>query len=123
MGVPDGLSVDEEGCVWVAFWGGSAVLRFGPDGSAVGGVELPASQVTSCAFGDTDLQTLFITTAGGYLTDAQRAEESHSGAVFAVETGVRGVPFLKLRSDGTPCRRRPQPISVSAARRPPLLPT
>jgi len=90
-GLPDGLSVDEEGCVWVAFWGGSEVRRFGPDGNVVGGVALPASQVTSCAFGGTDRQTLFITTAGGYLTDEQRAAEPHAGALFAVETRVRGV--------------------------------
>jgi sugar lactone lactonase YvrE len=90
-GFPDGLSVDEEGCIWVAFWGGSVVRRFGPGGSVVGGVDLPVSQVTSCAFGGTDLQTLFITTAGGYLTDEQRAAEPHAGALFAVETAVRGV--------------------------------
>jgi sugar lactone lactonase YvrE len=90
-GFPDGLAVDEEGCVWVAFWGGSAVRRFGPDGSIVGGVTLPASQVTSCAFGGTDLQTLFITTAGGYLSDEQRDSEPLAGALFALETHVRGV--------------------------------
>jgi sugar lactone lactonase YvrE len=90
-GFPDGLSVDEEGCVWVAFWGGGAVRRFAPDGSVVGGVALPATQVTSCAFGGTERQTLFITTAGGYLTDEQRAAEAHAGALFAVDTGVRGV--------------------------------
>ncbi len=90
-GLPDGLAVDTDGCVWVAFWGGSAVRRFRPDGAVVGGVDLPASQVTSCAFGGTDRQTLFITTAGGYLSDEQRAVEPHAGALFAVETGVSGV--------------------------------
>jgi sugar lactone lactonase YvrE len=90
-GLPDGLAVDEEGCVWVAFWGGFAVRRFGPDGSVVGGVAVPASQVTSCAFGGHDRQTLFITSAGGYLTDAERSAQPHAGAVFAVDAGVRGV--------------------------------
>jgi sugar lactone lactonase YvrE len=74
---PDGLASDEEGCLWSARWGGSCVLRLSPEGIVVDRIELPVPNVTSVAFGGSDLQSLFITTFGGPL--------------YVVETGVRGV--------------------------------
>ena len=66
--VPDGLTVDEEGGIWVALWGGGAVNRYAPDGSLLASVELPVERPTSCAFGGPDRATLFITTARGSST-------------------------------------------------------
>ncbi len=62
-GIPDGLCVDAEGGLWVALWGGSRVVGLTPDGDLHTHVDVPSSQVTSCAFGGPDLKTLFITSA------------------------------------------------------------
>ncbi|MEV6154107.1 SMP-30/gluconolactonase/LRE family protein [Nonomuraea sp. NPDC052129] len=60
---PDGLTVDASGHVWVALWGGGKVVRLRPDGQPDLTVEVPATNVTSCAFGGPDLDILYVTTA------------------------------------------------------------
>ena len=91
LGVPDGLAVDSDGCVWVAVWGSSRVLRFTPRGRLDTEVLLPASIPTSCAFGGPDLGTLYITTAWATLTDEERSREPYAGGVFAADVGVAGL--------------------------------
>ena len=92
FGLPDGMTVDEEGFLWVAFWSGSAVRRIHPDGRVVAVVELPVSQVTSCAFGGDDLSDLYVTSARDSLSDAQLREQPQAGGVFRLRPGVRGLP-------------------------------
>jgi sugar lactone lactonase YvrE len=89
-GTPDGLTVDADGGVWVALWGGSAVHRYSPDGELDQVVSLPVAQVSSCAFGGEDLDTLFITTSREGLSDPEPA----AGALFAVQPGTKGLPTL-----------------------------
>ena len=89
-GLPDGMTVDEEGSLWVAFWGGSAVRRFDPVGALVTTVECPVSQVTSCAFGGEDRSDLFVTSARDGLSEAQLADQPLAGALFRLRPGVRG---------------------------------
>lgn len=89
-GLPDGMTVDEEGFLWVAFWSGSALRRFDPTGAVTSLVEFPVSQVTSCAFGGDDLSDLYVTTARDSLSEAQLAEQPLAGALFRLRTGVRG---------------------------------
>jgi sugar lactone lactonase YvrE len=92
---PDGLTLDAEGCVWLALWGSSELRRYTPDGRLDTVVRLPAWQVTSAAFGGPDLATLFITTAREGLTPAELAEQPHAGDIFACTPGVTGrPPFL-----------------------------
>jgi sugar lactone lactonase YvrE len=86
LGKPDGLTVDAEGGIWVALWGGAAVQRFWPDGEPAGRVELPVTNVTACCFGDADLGTLYVTTAA-----RGAAHEPLAGALFALRPGVRGL--------------------------------
>jgi sugar lactone lactonase YvrE len=62
-GAPDGLTVDQDGGIWVALWGGGAVQRYGPDRALLTTVSLPVDQPTSCAFGGPDQATLFVTSA------------------------------------------------------------
>ena len=89
-GMPDGLTVDSEGHIWVAYFGTGEVRRFSPAGVLVGSVKLPVSQVTSCCFGGEDLGTLFITTAAYKLTPDQLDAEPLAGSVFACRPGVQG---------------------------------
>jgi sugar lactone lactonase YvrE len=91
-GLPDGMTVDEEGSLWVAFWGGSAVRRFAPDGRVTSTVEMPVSQVTSCAFGGKDLSDLYVTSARIGLTGAELREQPSAGGLFRLRPGVRGLP-------------------------------
>jgi sugar lactone lactonase YvrE len=79
-GLPDGLVVDAEGCIWVALWDGWAVRRYTPDGTHVATVDVPAARVTKPAFGGDDLEDLYITTAAPH------------GGIFRARPGVRGLP-------------------------------
>jgi sugar lactone lactonase YvrE len=95
-GLPDGLTVDEDGHLWVAFWGGGALRRVAPDGRVVEEIAMPASLVTSCAFGGEDGGDLFVTSARVGLTDAELRDRPLAGAVFRLRPGVRGpagIPF------------------------------
>jgi sugar lactone lactonase YvrE len=96
-GVPDGATVDAEGFLWSARFDGSRVLRYAPDGSIAGEIELPVSRVTSCALGGPDLKTLYITSAFFRLSEEQRAKQPLAGALFAVEVEVPGVVEPRYR--------------------------
>ncbi len=89
-GLPDGLAVDTDGCVWLALWGGGEVHRYSPDGDLLARVPVPVDQPSSCAFGDDG--TLYITSAAAGLTPAQRLRQPLAGSVFALATDARGVP-------------------------------
>jgi sugar lactone lactonase YvrE len=89
-GVPDGLTLDAEGCVWIAIWGSGELRRYTPGGELDTVVRLPVSQVTSAAFGGADLGTLFITTARENFTPADLREQPHAGDIFACPPGVTG---------------------------------
>jgi len=92
-GLPDGMTMDEEGMLWVAHWGGGFVGRYDPqNGVLLAKVEVPASQTTSCCFGGSDRQTLFITTAA-----VGKEDEPHAGKVFAVHLPMRGAECWKFR--------------------------
>ncbi len=90
-GVPDGLAVDAEDHVWVAVWDGGQVRRYTPDGQLVARVHLPVSRPTSCCFGGSELDTLFVSTARTGLTGDQLRSEPDAGRLFAAQVGVRGV--------------------------------
>lgn len=86
-GSPDGMTIDENDHLWIAFCRGSAVICFDPaTGKQLDRVDLPVTGVTSCTFGGADLKTLFITTG-----QFSNLEEEHAGRLFVTEPGVRGV--------------------------------
>lgn len=89
-GVPDGLTLDAVGGVWVAVYGGGVVVRFGPDGDPDIEVHVPVSNVTACAFVGTSPQ-LAITTSRG---DAAEVSEPGAGALYVATTPVVGVPVV-----------------------------
>jgi sugar lactone lactonase YvrE len=91
-GLPDGLAVDAEGGLWVALWGGSSVRRFTPEGRLDRTVELPVSQVSSCAFGGPDLDELYVTSAATGLAGTEPA----AGGLFRLRPRVRGLPARRF---------------------------
>jgi sugar lactone lactonase YvrE len=90
-GTPDGLTLDAEGGIWVALWGGGAVHRY-LDGRLERVIKLPISQPTSCAFGGAELDELYVTSASADLSDAERLAQPFAGELFRIRTGIRGVP-------------------------------
>jgi sugar lactone lactonase YvrE len=118
--VPDGLTLDEEGGMWVAWWGGGVVKRYDPDGSLLLSVPLPAQRPTSCAFGGPDRRTLFVTTARAGLDDAAQVRQPDSGRVFTIDgLGVRGLPCQPHRGKAqeTDVSRAPQRAEVLITQR------
>jgi sugar lactone lactonase YvrE len=87
VGSPDGLTVDAEGSIWVAMYGGSSVRRYQADGILDGIIEVPATNVTACTFGGPGLDELFITTSRENLADG---EQPLAGSVFHFRPGVEG---------------------------------
>jgi sugar lactone lactonase YvrE len=93
VGRPDGMTVDAEGKLWIAHWDGGRVTRWDPrSGRLLDTVHLPVSRVTSCAFGGSWLDELYITTARHGLDEATLAGEPHAGGLFAVCPGATGLP-------------------------------
>lgn len=89
-GAPDGMTLDSEGGLWVALWGGRSVRRYWPDGRLHLEIEVPASQVSSCAFGGSDLSDLYITTAASGLSARELENEPHAGGLFRCRPGYVG---------------------------------
>ena len=85
-GYPDGMTTDSEGCVWIAHWDGGRVSRFSPDGKLVSSIHLPASNITSCAFGGVDLDRMFVTSSM-----LQHDDEAAAGMLFELSPGVQGL--------------------------------
>lgn len=106
-GVPDGSAIDVDGYLWNARYGGSCVIRVAPDGTIDRTIELPVERPTSCAFGNDDLKTLFITSASSSVADTGRGN-GLDGAVFAFDADVAGqaVPLFSSA---------PEPAAASRA--------
>jgi sugar lactone lactonase YvrE len=92
-GTPDGMTVDAEGNVWIAFWGSGIVRRFRPDGMLDAAVDVPASQPTSVCLGGPSGRHLYVSTAGyGLPSD----DSSSDGKVFIVEVDIPGPPAAEF---------------------------
>lgn len=93
VGRPDGMTVDAEGMLWIAHWAGARISRWDPaGGKLLATVPVPAGNVSSCTFGGPDLDRLYITTARHKLDADALARLPHSGGLFVLEPGVRGLP-------------------------------
>ena len=90
-GVPDGLAVDREGFVWCAHWNGWRVTRYSPAGKVQREVHLPVQKITSCAFGGSDLDELYITTACEHLSEDERKRQPLAGDLFRIKVEVPGL--------------------------------
>jgi D-xylono/L-arabinono-1,4-lactonase len=91
LGFPDGMTVDAEGCLWSAIWGGGCVVRFDPSGKEMRRVEIPARQTSSVMFGGPDLADLYVTSA---LQGAEPGETDPAGPNY------RGGSLYRVRGLG-----------------------
>ena len=95
-GYPDGMTVDSEGCLWIAFWDGWCVRRYSPEGEWIETIRTPVQRPTSCTFGGRDLDRLYISSASRDLDEQALKMQPNAGGLFMVIPGVRGlaeVPF------------------------------
>jgi sugar lactone lactonase YvrE len=92
LATPDGNAVDADGYLWSARWDGHCVARISPDGVVDRIVPIPASLVTSCAFGGPELDTLYVTTARLGIDEATATRYPQQGGLFALKPGVHGLP-------------------------------
>ncbi len=88
-GAPDGMTVDAEGYLWSARWGGSCLVRYSPDGSEERRIHFPVKKISSVTFGGKDYTDIYVTTAGG---NNRREEGASAGALFRINLGIKGVP-------------------------------
>ena len=91
-GTPDGSTVDSEGFLWNAQFGGGKVVRYAPDGSIDREIPLPVTRPTCCAFGGADLKTLYVTSGRVMASAAEIAVEPLAGALFAIDCDIAGLP-------------------------------
>jgi L-arabinonolactonase len=89
---PDGANVDAEGHLWSAHWGAGRVVRYTPEGSISGAVDIQTTQVTCVAFGGPNLDLLFVTSAREGMSEATLAQQPNAGDVFVYKLNVKGLP-------------------------------
>lgn len=90
-GHPDGMAVDAEGCLWVAFFGGWRIDRYAPSGRLLDSVRLPCANVTKLAFGGQDLRTVYVTTARKGLTQGELEQQPLAGGLFSFRVAMAGL--------------------------------
>jgi len=90
-GMPDGLTVDAEGYLWVALWGGGKVCRYSPAGVLDKTIHLPVANPTRCTFGGADLSDLFVCSAWFDLDDTQRKQQPMAGDLFRIKVDIKGL--------------------------------
>jgi sugar lactone lactonase YvrE len=97
LGYPDGMTIDSQGKLWIALWGGGCVSRWDPiSGVLLATLELPVRQVTSCAFGGPDLTDLYVTTARLGMDELTLCEQPLAGALFRFQMDVAGVEAFEF---------------------------
>ena len=90
-GYPDGMTVDADDCLWIAFWDGWCVRRYSPEGNCLELIGLPVQKPTSCAFGGPDLRQLYVTSASAGLTEEERSAQPCAGGLFMLDTPYAGL--------------------------------
>jgi len=97
-GYPDGCTVDTEGHVWSARWGGYGLIRYRPDGSVERRVKLPSKQTTSLTFGGKDYTDIYVTSACWQMKPS--ASKDHVGGLYHLNLGIKGMPEPVSRLTG-----------------------
>ena len=90
-GLPDGSTIDTDGCVWNCRWGGSCIVRFTPSGKVDQIIEMPVQNITNCVFGGKDMKTLFVTTA------SNEDKNNLDGSLFSINLNYQGIEDNKSK--------------------------
>lgn len=93
-GYPDGMTVDAENCLWIAFWDGWCIRRFSPEGNLLAEIPVPIAKPTSLAFGGARMDQIFISSASRDLSASELASQPRAGGLFSFRPGVYGVAEL-----------------------------
>lgn len=97
LGWPDGMTSDTQGNLWIAMWGGAQVTKWDPNtGGLLEQISIPAKNVSSCVFGGTNLNELYITSARKGLDEAALQQYPLTGGVFRLQTDVEGMPTFEF---------------------------
>lgn len=95
-GDPDGLTVDSQGNIWIAIWGGWCVEQYAPEGALIERIEMPVQYPTCPIFGGEEMNELYVTSAWYLLDRAGRGSQPLAGDLFRIRTGVKGLPEPKF---------------------------
>jgi L-arabinonolactonase len=90
-GLPDGATVDSEGCLWSAMFSGGRIVRYTPKGKIDRAIGFPVTQINSLTFGGSDMRTIFVISSKHLLNDAGLASQPLAGNIFAVDSGIKGI--------------------------------
>lgn len=97
LGWPDGMTSDMQGNLWIAMWGGAKITRWNPSsGQLLDQIPVPAKNVSSCVFGGTDRNELYITSARKGLDEAALNQYPLTGGLFRLQTSVEGMPTFEF---------------------------
>jgi sugar lactone lactonase YvrE len=105
-GVADGLTVDDEGCLWTALWSGGQVRRYSPEGELLAVVEVGTDNTSSCAFAGPGRDLLVISTSQHGLPEEARATQPDAGRLFTAPPGVPGAAAFPYRGPLSDLRQR-----------------
>jgi sugar lactone lactonase YvrE len=99
-GFPDGMTIDSEGMLWIAHWGGWQITRWDPNtGKKLFAFKLPVSNVTSCTFGGKTMKDIYITSARKGLSNGELAKQPLAGSLFVIrESGFEGLPAYRFKN-------------------------
>lgn len=97
-GIPDGMTIDEEGYLWIAHWGGAKVSRWNPGNGKRGDeVEVPSLNVSSCIFGGENLDELYITTGRLDCSDDLLKAFPYSGGLYRIKVSIKGLNSFRYK--------------------------
>ena len=94
------MTIDEEGMLWIAHWGGWQITRWNPGtGKKLTAFELPVSNVTSCTFGGETMKDIYITSARKGLSKEELAKQPLAGSLFVImDSGFTGLQPYKFKN-------------------------
>lgn len=93
-GYPDGMTIDADDCLWIAFWDGWCIRRFSPEGGLLAEFPVPVARPTSVAFGGAEMDRIFISSASRDLSEIELASQPNAGGLFSFRPDVRGIAEL-----------------------------